>query len=115
MSLILYPSTSLYFCISQSSTKLLRWAAAASELAPENCSLITRFNKAGLISYKVASGAGGAIGVLRKSLLFVLVKSHNLVFSAEFILAKVGKPKTTAAARAGTKFFVFLNKESKPN
>ena len=52
--------------------------------------------------------------MLRKSLLLVLVKSHNLVFSAEFILAKVGKPKT-AGAREGTNFFVFLNKESKAN
>jgi hypothetical protein len=29
---------------------LLTWAAASSVLAPENCSSITRFNKAGLIS-----------------------------------------------------------------
>src|SRR3954468_2893348 len=50
LSLIISPSTSLYFYISKSSTKLLRWAAASSELAPENCSLITRFNKACLIS-----------------------------------------------------------------
>ena len=34
-SLIIYPSKSLYFCISQSSTKLLRWAATSSVLAPE--------------------------------------------------------------------------------
>src|SRR4051812_27145270 len=50
LSLIISPSTSLYFCISQSSTKLLRWAAGSSEPVPENCSLITRSNKAGLIS-----------------------------------------------------------------
>src|SRR4051812_14732710 len=50
LSLIISPYTSLYFCISQSSTKLLIWAATSSELAPENCSLITRFNKADLIS-----------------------------------------------------------------
>src|SRR4051812_38877806 len=50
LRLIISPSTSLYFCISQSSTKLLRWAAASSELAPENCSFITRLNKEGLIS-----------------------------------------------------------------
>src|SRR6266567_5754361 len=73
-SLIISPSTSLYFCISQSSTKILRWAAASSVLAPENCSLMTRFNKAGLISWKSASGARGAIGVHMKSLLLVLVK-----------------------------------------
>src|SRR4051812_16550945 len=48
--------------------------------------------------------------VLRKSLLFVLLKSHNLVFLAEFILANWSNPKTAAAAaRAGTNFFVFLN------
>jgi hypothetical protein len=35
--------------------------------------------------------AGGAIGVHRKSLLFVLVKSHNLVFSGLAILAVVNK------------------------
>src|SRR3954462_10487848 len=52
LSLIISPSTSLYFCISQSSTKLLRWVATSSKLAPENCSFITRFNKAGLISKK---------------------------------------------------------------
>src|SRR4051812_39036496 len=46
LRLIISPSTSLYFCISQSSTKLLRWAASSSELAPENCSFITRFSKA---------------------------------------------------------------------
>ena len=45
-----------------------------------------KFNKAGLISYKAAGEAGGAIGVHMKSLLFVLVKSHNLEFSAELIL-----------------------------
>src|SRR5215217_1853482 len=49
-SFIISPCISLYFCISQSSTKLLRWAAASSVLTPENCSLLTRFSKAGLIS-----------------------------------------------------------------
>src|SRR5215212_11652686 len=88
-SFIISPSISLYFCISQSSTKLLRWAAASSELTPENCSLITKFSKAGLISKNFAVVAGGAIGVHKKSLLFVVVKSHNLVFSGAFILAVV--------------------------
>src|SRR5215213_7732065 len=100
-NLIISPSTSLYFCISQSSTKLLRWAAASSELTPENCSLITRFSKAGLISKNSAVVAGGAIGVHRKSLLFAFVKSHNLVFSGVFILATVNKTKLA------TNFFVF--------
>ena len=85
---IMAPSTSLYFCISQSSTKLLRCAAASSVLTPENYSLITRFSKEGLISKKAASGAGGAMGVQIKSLLLVLVKSHNLVFSGVAISAE---------------------------
>jgi hypothetical protein len=51
--------------------------------------IITRFNKAGLISWKAASGAGGEIGVQMKSLLFVLVKSHNLVFSGLLIVARL--------------------------
>jgi hypothetical protein len=68
---------------------LLRWAAASSVLTSENYSFTTRFNKAGLISYKFASGADGAIGVQVKSLLFVLVKTHNLVFSGVFILARL--------------------------
>ena len=54
--------------------------------------------------------------MLRKSLLMVLVKSHYLVFSAKFILAKVGKPKTAAAARGGTIFFGFFEKrQTKPS
>ena len=48
---------------------------------PKNWSLITRFSKAVLISQDSALVAGGAIGVLLKSLLLVLEKSHNLVFS----------------------------------
>src|SRR5215216_4545057 len=52
-SLIISPSTSLCFCISQSSTKLFRWAAASSLPIPENCSHITRLSKAGFISKKV--------------------------------------------------------------
>src|SRR4051812_22479553 len=47
-SLTISPSTSLYFCISQSSKKLFKFKATTS-LAPENCSFITRFSKAGLI------------------------------------------------------------------
>ena len=47
---------------------------------PENWSFITRFNKAALVSQDSAS-LRGAIGVLRKSLLLVLAKPHNLVLS----------------------------------
>src|SRR3990170_8497642 len=43
-------STSFFFCISHNSTNVLRWDAASSLGLPENCSLITRFNKAALIS-----------------------------------------------------------------
>jgi hypothetical protein len=42
---------------------------------------------------KIALGAGGAIGVQMKSLLFVLVKSHNLVFSGVPILARLKADK----------------------
>ena len=56
---------------------------------PENCSFITRFNRAGLISKKSALEADGAIGVQIKSLLLALVKSHNLVFSGLLILASL--------------------------
>src|SRR4051812_18639515 len=49
LSLTISPSTSLYYCISQSSIKLFNRKAASSP-APENCSFITRFSKAGLIS-----------------------------------------------------------------
>src|SRR3954464_6297717 len=49
LSLTISPSTSLYFCISQSSTKLFKCKATSSP-APENCSFITRLSKAGLIS-----------------------------------------------------------------
>src|SRR3954468_13066452 len=68
LSLRISPSTSLYFFISQSSTKLFKCKAASSP-APENCSFITRFSKTGLISYEGAKVAGGAIGVQIKSLL----------------------------------------------
>ena len=46
-----------------------------------HCSFITRLSKAALISHDSALVAGGAIGVLIKSLLLVFEKSHNLVFS----------------------------------
>src|SRR3990170_5706269 len=72
-------STYFFFCISQSSMKVLRWDAASSLGLPENCSFIPRFCKAALISYDSALVAGGAIGVLIKSLLLVFEKSHNLV------------------------------------
>ena len=62
------------------STKLFRWVAASSLGRPENGSFMTRFSKAALISQDLAS-VRGAIGLLRKSLLLVLVKSHNLVLS----------------------------------
>ena len=51
---------------SQSSTKLFKCKAASSP-APENCSLMTKFSKAGLISYEGAEVAGVVIGVLIKS------------------------------------------------
>ena len=60
--------------------KVLRWDATSSLGRPENCSSITRFSKAALISYDSALVAG-AIGVLIKSLLLVLEKSQSLVFS----------------------------------
>ena len=68
LSLTISPSSSFYFCISQSSTKLFK-CKAASSLAPENCSFIARSSIAGLISYEGAEVAGGAIGVQIKSLL----------------------------------------------
>src|SRR5215216_2323110 len=74
-------STSFFFCISHNSTNEFRWGATSSLGVPENCSFITRFNKATLISQDSALVTGGAIGVLIKSLLLVLEKSHNLVFS----------------------------------
>src|SRR6187401_407064 len=80
LSLTILPSISWYFCISQSSTKLFKCKAASSP-APENCSLMTKLSKAGLISYEGAEVAGVVIGVLIKSSLLSLVKSHNLVFS----------------------------------
>jgi hypothetical protein len=42
---------------------------------------------------KFAAGAGGAIGLQIKSLLFMLVKSHNLVFSGWAISAKLKADK----------------------
>src|SRR3990170_6473774 len=74
-------STSLFFCISHNSTKVLRWDVASSLGLPENCSFITRFNKAAFISHDSALVAGVAIGVLMKSSLLVFEKSHSLVFS----------------------------------
>src|SRR3990170_6425852 len=74
-------SISFFFCVSQSSTKVLRWDAASSLGLPENCSFITRLSKAALMSHDSTLVARGAIGVLIKSLLLVLEKSHNFVFS----------------------------------
>src|SRR5215216_2014812 len=109
-SLIISPSISICFCISQSSTKLFKWEAASSLPIPENCSLITRLNIAGFISKKVFSATGGAIGVLIKSLLLVLVKSHNLVFSRVVIFLGFQIRKQTCK----TNFFCVLkNKTSK--
>src|SRR3989337_1269406 len=62
-------STSFFFCISHNSMKVLRWDAASSLGRPENCSFITRFSKATLISHDSALVTGGAIGILIKSLL----------------------------------------------
>ena len=73
-------STSFFYCMSHKSTKLFRWVSASSLGRLENGSFITRFSKATLISQDSAS-VRGAIGVLIKSLLLVLVKSHNLVLS----------------------------------
>src|SRR3954463_2709485 len=77
LSFTMSQSTSLYFCISQSSTKLFKCKAAASP-APENCSFITRFSKAGLISYEGVEVDGGEIRVQINSLFLSLVKSHDL-------------------------------------
>ena len=58
------------------------------------CIDFRKLNKAGLISKNSALEVGGAIGVHMKSLLFVLGKSHNLVFSGVLILAKTNsRPK----------------------
>src|SRR3990170_8128478 len=59
-------STPFFFCISHNSTKVLRWDATSSLGLPENCSFMTRFNKATLISQVSALAAGGAIEVLIK-------------------------------------------------
>ena len=67
--------------------KLFRWEAASSLGRPENGSFMTRFSKAALISQDSES-VRGAIGVLRKSLLLVLVKSHNLVLSWAIVTNK---------------------------
>ena len=58
-------------------------------LTPENCSFITRVNRAGLISKNSALEAGEAMGVQIESLLLVLVKSHNLVFLGLLILTSL--------------------------
>ena len=60
---------------------------------PENCSFITRFIKAALISYDFALVAE-AIGVLLKSLLLVLEKSQTLVFSV--MVTSTSKTSTQA-------------------
>ena len=73
-------STYFFFCISHKSTKLFRWVAASSLGRPVNWSYMTRFSKAVLVSQDSAL-VRGAIGVLIKSLLLVLEKSHNLVLS----------------------------------
>ena len=67
--------------MSQSSTKVFTWDAASSLGLPENYSFITRLSKAALMSHDSALVAGEVIGVLIKSLLLVLEKSHNFVFS----------------------------------
>ena len=67
--------------------KVFRWDAASSLGRPANWSFMTRFNKAVLISQDSVL-VRGAIGVLRKSLLLVLVKSHNLVLSWAIVTSK---------------------------
>ena len=59
---------------------------------------LTRVNRAGLISKKSALEADGAIGVQIKSLLLVLEKSHNLVFSGLLILATLKQVQGRAPA-----------------
>ena len=54
---------------------------------PANWSFITRFSKAVLISQDSVL-TRGATGVLRKSLLLALVKSHNLVLSWAIVTSK---------------------------
>src|SRR3954466_13346223 len=70
-SLTMSPSTSLYLCISQSTIKLFKCKAASSP-APENWSFITRFSKAGLISYEGAEVAGGGKRGVIKKIFFLL-------------------------------------------
>jgi hypothetical protein len=65
--------------------KVFRWDVASSLRLPENCSFISRFNKAALISQDSALAVGGAINVVIKSLLLVLEKSNNLVFSWDIV------------------------------
>ena len=74
-----------YFALSHNSTKVIRWDATSSLGLPKNCSFITRFSKATLLSQDSALATGGEIGVLIKSLLLVLEKSHNLVFSRDIV------------------------------
>src|SRR3990170_2981157 len=59
-------STPFFFCISHNSTKVFRWDAESALGLSKNCSFITRFNKATLISYDSALAAGGAVGALIK-------------------------------------------------
>ena len=84
-------STSFFFCMSHNSTKVLRWDASSSLGFPANWSYIIRFSNATLISYDSALVAGGAIGVLMKSLLLVFEKSHNLVYSWDIVTIQASK------------------------
>ena len=62
---------------------------------------ITRFNKAVLISQDSTS-LRGAIGVLRKSLLLVFEKSHNLVLSCAMATSQhTSKQKKASEKRGG--------------
>ena len=77
-------SMSFFFFISQSSTKVLRWAAGSSLGLPKNCSFMTRFNNGAFI-WKASALVAGGIGVPIKSLLVVFEKSHNLVVSWDMV------------------------------
>ena len=73
---------------------------------------MTRFNRAGFISENTAVEVGGAIGVHIKSSLFMLVKSNNLVFSAEpiFTIKKQETKQNKKRLVAGIfNFFVFFS------
>jgi hypothetical protein len=109
-------STSFLFYVSHNSTKVLRWDAASSLGFPANWSFIIRFNNAALISYDSALVAGGAIGVIIKSLLLVFEKSHNLVFSRDTVIIQSSKQTSKVKYFCVFDFFITrLIKQVKAN